>query len=104
MEFLTVREFRNDSKKVWKKLESQEKFVITNNGKPAAVMLPVSDTSLEDVLAVVRRAEMMRLLSKMQMQSVRNGNNNLSMAEIDAEIAAVRQERRAQLSRKRRVA
>jgi antitoxin (DNA-binding transcriptional repressor) of toxin-antitoxin stability system len=95
MEFLTVRDFRNNTKKIWEKLQKQEKFVITNNGKPAALMLPVNGSTLEEMLSVVRQSEMMRLLSKMQMQSVRNGTSNMTMDEIDAEIAAARRERRA---------
>ena len=90
MDFLTVRDFRTSPRAAWRKLENHNKVVITNNGKPIAVMLGVDGASLEETLAAINQAEAMRLINKIQMQAVRNGTDNITMEEIDAEIAAVR--------------
>jgi len=71
MEFLSVRELKNSSKDVWKRLAKQEKMVITNNGKPVALMLNLYNEDLENVLEIIRRAKMMGLFNKVQMKSVR---------------------------------
>jgi hypothetical protein len=98
MEFISVRDFRTSPKSAWKKLENRNKAVITNNGKPIALMLGVDDSSLEETLATIQQAEAMRLINKIQIQSVKNGTDKMTMEEIDAEIAAVRSERRVQHS------
>lgn len=90
MDFLTVRDFRTSPRSTWRKLENHNKVVITNNGKPIAVMLGVDGASLEETLAAINQAEAMRLINKIQTQSVRNGTDTITMEEIDAEIAAVR--------------
>ena len=38
MDFVTVREFRTQPAKVWKKLESGKELVVTRNGKPFALL------------------------------------------------------------------
>jgi hypothetical protein len=53
-------------------------------------MLGVDGSSLEETLAAINQAEAMRLINKIQMQSVRNGTDKITMEEIDAEIAAAR--------------
>ncbi|GHU99161.1 hypothetical protein FACS189483_08090 [Spirochaetia bacterium] len=53
-------------------------------------MLGVDGASLEETLAAINQAEAMRLINKIQTQSVRNGTDTITMEEIDAEIAAVR--------------
>jgi PHD/YefM family antitoxin component YafN of YafNO toxin-antitoxin module len=90
MDFLTVRDFRTSPRSTWRKLENHNKVVITNNGKPIAVMLGVDGASLEETLAAINQAEAMRLINKIQMQSVRNGTDTITMEEIDAEIDAAR--------------
>jgi hypothetical protein len=90
MDFLTVRDFRTSPRSTWRKLENHNKVVITNNGKPIALMLGVDGSSLEETLAAINQAEAMRLINKIHMQSVRNGTDKITMEEIDAEIAAVR--------------
>ena len=98
MEFIAVRDFRTSPQSAWKKLENRNKAVITNNGKPIALMMGIDDFSLEETLATIQQAEAMRLINKIQMQSVKNGTDKMTMEEINAEIAAARSERRAQRS------
>jgi hypothetical protein len=96
MDYLTVRELRSSPKQVWRKLQEQGQLVLTNNGKPIAIMLRVDGANLERKIDMIEQAEAMQILSEMQMESVRNGNSKMSMEEIDAEIKAARAERKVQ--------
>jgi antitoxin (DNA-binding transcriptional repressor) of toxin-antitoxin stability system len=90
MDFLTVRDLRTSPRSTWKKLENHNKVVITHNGKPIALMLGIDASSLEETIAGINQAEAMRLINKIQTQSVRNGTDTMTMEDIDTEIAAVR--------------
>ena len=92
MEFMSVRDFRNSPKEVWRKLERDGKLVITNNGKPTAVMLEIDDRDFEYTLDLLRQTEAMRAANELRVQSMRNGNTGMGMDEIEAEIAAARRE------------
>jgi hypothetical protein len=39
MDFVTVRELRSESAKIWAKLEAGEEMAITRNGKPFAILV-----------------------------------------------------------------
>jgi len=92
MNFFTVRDLRSTPKTVWDTLEEQKEVVITNNGKPAALMIPIDDTNLEDVLATVRQASAMRAVNRMRIAAAETGASRFSLDEINAEITAARTE------------
>ncbi len=94
MEYLSVRDLRT-SKEVWQRLKQDGEMVVTNNGKPIAVMLNVDGQDLDERLKAIRRAEAFELMREMQLQSVRNKTDSLSMDEIDEEIRLYREEKRA---------
>ena len=92
MNFFTVRDLRSTPKTVWDTLEEQKEVVITNNGKPTALMIPIDDTNFEDVLATVRQAGAMRAVNRMRIAAAESGASRLSLDEINAEIMAARKE------------
>jgi antitoxin (DNA-binding transcriptional repressor) of toxin-antitoxin stability system len=92
MNFFTVRDFRSSPKTVWDTLEEQREVVITNNGKPTALMIPIDSNNFEDVLATVRQAGAMRAVTRMQLAAAESDASKLSLDEINAEIAAAREE------------
>ncbi|MEQ1593416.1 MAG: type II toxin-antitoxin system prevent-host-death family antitoxin [Thiobacillaceae bacterium] len=94
MDFVTVRELRAESAKVWEKIEAGEEVVVTRNGKPFALLLNASPDALEDMLRAVRAERFGAAVRKMRAESERQGLSNMSMEEIDAEIALARKERR----------
>ena len=61
--------------------------------EPIALMSPVSEETLEESLAAIRRASATAAVSAMQQDSVKAGTDRLSSEEIDAEIKAVRRAR-----------
>ena len=84
---------------VWKDLEREGAIVITRDGRPCSLMLPTSDATLvEDVQELVfSRAR--RAVTEVRRQATLTGARNLTLAEIDAEIALARQERRRRVRR-----
>lgn len=95
MEFISVRDLRGKSSKVWQKLETEREMVITSNGKPIAVLSAVSETSLEETLKAIRRSVAVASVNSLQEQSVRSGRHRLPLKDINDAIAAVRRERKA---------
>ena len=93
MNFFTVRDLRTSPKNVWDTLNKEKEVVITNNGKPSALMIPITDINFNDVLAAVRQVNAMRAVSRMQMASVKAGLDKMTLDEINAEISAVRAEK-----------
>jgi hypothetical protein len=57
MQFLTLREFSKSPKAALAKLAQDGKAVLTNNGKPAAIMLNVDADSFERVFLLVKEVE-----------------------------------------------
>ncbi|MCL2793356.1 MAG: hypothetical protein FWD87_09720 [Spirochaetaceae bacterium] len=57
MQFLTIREFSKTPKNALSKLARDGKAVLTNNGKPAAIMLTVNAESFEKVFNLVQELE-----------------------------------------------
>ena len=84
MNFYSVRDLRNDSKGMWENLKGNGEVIITNNGKPAALMLDISEDNFE----IIRQAKAMIAFNNMRSRAAANGF--LSDEEIAAEIAAAR--------------
>lgn len=94
MDFVTVRELRAESGKVWEKLAAGEDMVITRNGKPFALLVKTEPNAVEENLKAIRQARFLRLLAEQHQRAAELGLDKMTMEEIDAEIAAARQERR----------
>jgi len=90
MDFLSVREFRASSRNIWRKLSQDGKMVITNNGKPTALLLDISSEDLEETLFALQQVKAMRLFNRMRADAEQRGF--LSEKEIEAEIQAARAE------------
>ena len=93
MNFYSVRDLRTESKNMWENLSNGDEVVITNNGKPAALMLDVSGNNLDLVLQAVRQAKAMIAFNSMRSQAAAKGY--LSDEDIEAEINTVRDELKA---------
>ena len=94
MSFFTVRDLRTSPKNVWDTLDKEKEVVITNNGKPSALMIPIADANFDDILATVRQVNAMRIVTRMQRAAAKAGLDRMSLEEINAEIDAARAERR----------
>jgi len=92
MKFHTVRDLRTQPAQVWENLKNAGPVIVTNNGKPTAIMLPITEDSFEETLAAVVQARGLRAMARAQDISAANGNDTMSLAEINDEIAAARKE------------
>lgn len=94
MKFITVRDFRISSATIWETLPREQEMVVTNNGKPVALLTPLSDKTMEETISAVRRARAINAVKLIQQQSVRNGTDTMTLEEINKEIRLSRKERR----------
>jgi len=90
MKFITVRDFRTSPAKIWKQLPIEHEMIITNNGKPIALLTPISDTDFEETLKTIRKAKAIQAVKQMQEISLKNKNSQMTEIEIENEIQAVR--------------
>jgi len=93
MKFVTVRDLRGRPGQVWKKLAEERELVLTSNGKPIALLSPVTEDSLERDIAALRRARLAETIRSIQKESKKRFPRGLNLARINAEIAAVRAKR-----------
>lgn len=94
MKFLSVRDLRGNSARVWRELPGEREMVVTSNGRPVAVLTAVDEGNVEQSLAAWRQVRATQAIAVIQRQSVQHGTDQLSMDEIDDEIAKLRQDRR----------
>ena len=88
MNFYSVRDLRTTPKSVWENLSADGEVVITNNSKPTALMLDITDGSFEETLRAVRQARAMIAFNSMRAKAAERGY--MSDEEIEAEISAAR--------------
>jgi antitoxin (DNA-binding transcriptional repressor) of toxin-antitoxin stability system len=93
MKFVSVRDLRNKSGQLWKELPGEREMVITNNGRPIAILATISESNLEESLAAFRQARAVEAVASLQRRSVEQGTDTISKDEINAEIKAVRKRR-----------
>ncbi len=90
MNFYTVRDLRTTPKTIWENLTDDGEVVITNNGKPTAIMIDISDGNFEETLKAVRQAKAMIAFNMMRKKAADRGF--MTDEEIEAEIDAARGE------------
>ncbi len=89
MNFYTVRDLRTTPKSIWESLSTDGEVIITNNGKPTAVLFDIADGSFEETVKAVRQAKAMIAFNSMRSKAAAGGY--MTDEEIEAEIAAARQ-------------
>lgn len=95
MEFVTIRDLRLKPGDMWDRLRQQRELILTSNGRPVAVIVGVEEDNLEETVAALRRARAQAAVSRLRRAAAANGTSKVSAAEIEAEIAQTRRERRA---------
>jgi len=93
MKFLSVRDLRGKSAEIWKRLPGEREMIITNNGRPIAILAAVNESNLEESLAAFRQARAVEAVASLQRRSVEQGTDKISMVEVEEEIKAVRRKR-----------
>jgi hypothetical protein len=94
MQFLTIRELSKSPAETLTRLSKDGKAVLTNNGKPQALLFKIDGNSLENTLSMLQKLEFMQNLTAMRLTSMKNGNSGMTLDEINAEINTVRKKRK----------
>ena len=93
MKFISVRDLRGRTSQLWRDLRQEKDFVVTNNGKPVAILTSTDADSFERSLRDIRQSRANAALADLHRDAAERGLNNMSMDEIDAEIQASRKRR-----------
>ena len=88
MNFYSMRDLRTETKSMWADLSRGDEVIITNNGKPSALMIEIPEGYFDEVVQAVRQAKAMIALNQMRMKAARNGY--LTDDEIEALIDEAR--------------
>lgn len=94
MDYVTVRELREKSGEIWQRVEAGEEFVVTRNGKPFALLVHTEPQAVEERLRALRLSRLGEVVQAIQAHALASGASKLTEADIQAEIDAVRRERR----------
>ena len=93
MNLITVRDLRNRSGEVWRRLAQQQELIVTSNGRPVALLASVNEDDVGKTLAMLRRARAQVAASRMRETAVTAGADRMTLDEINEEIGKARQER-----------
>ena len=94
MNFYTTTDLGTIPKNIWHTLETDGEVIITDNGKPTALMLNISEINFEEIVKAVRQAKAMAAFNSMRAKAAKQGY--MSDEEINAEIAAYRKEKKGE--------
>ncbi len=95
MEFISLPELRAQPDRVWQQLAAAEEMIVTVDGQPVALLAGVTGDTLEFTLKALRRARVQLAVSQLRANAQASGASQLSASDIEAEIQAAHQTRRA---------
>ena len=85
MNFYGIRELSNNTKNVITSVNQNGSAVITDNGKPAALMISISEENFEATLDAVRQMRARQAVDALRKQAQKNIPDGMSMDKNDAE-------------------
>jgi len=90
---ISINDLKKQSADQWLNARDKEDLVVTAQGQPVAVLLPVDAKSLEPTLSALRGVRAVQAQFALQEAAQANGTSGLSTDDIYAEIKAARQTR-----------
>ena len=99
MKTVTIRDFRTRPKQVRDALKQEQEAVLTANGRPVALMIPVDAGTVDQTLETLRRARGLEAVRALRRESREQGLDRLSDTDIDD---IIKKTRRARSSRARK--
>ena len=88
MNFYSIRDLRTDSKSLWQTINGGDEAIITNNGKPAAVMISIPEGYFDESIQAIRQARALIALNSMRIRASKDGYK--TDVEINSIIAEAR--------------
>jgi PHD/YefM family antitoxin component YafN of YafNO toxin-antitoxin module len=92
---MSMREMRSSAEKLERAIKKDGRVIITNNGKPAYVMLGVDEASFDSTIIDLNKIKFQKAAREMREAAKSNGLDKMTLEEINREIEASRVERRA---------
>jgi len=99
MKYMSIRDLRGNTAAVRKSLARDGEIVVTANGRPIAVLAPVSPGSVEETVIAIRRARFTRALEDAHASAKESGLSAMSAAEVDAVVREARKATRRRTAR-----
>ena len=96
MKTFTIRDFRSKPRAVQTELRNVSEAVLTSNGRPVALLVPVDAGSLDGQLDALRNARAVQALHGLREDAKAAGVDSLSGEGVDDLIRKSRRSRRAQ--------
>src|SRR5260370_38937508 len=93
MKTVTIRDFRTRPRQVREALKREREAVLTANGRPVAVMIPVDAGSIDQTIETLRRARALEAIRAIRSDAQQRGRGRMSAKAIDAGIANTREAR-----------
>ena len=94
MKFISIRDFRAGSSSLWEVNSPQEDYILTNHGKPTAMLVPINENDFEETVAAMRQARALQALDSLRASAKANGLDKLSMPDINRIIQKTRKKRK----------
>jgi PHD/YefM family antitoxin component YafN of YafNO toxin-antitoxin module len=94
MVFMSMRELRSSAEKLDRAIRDEGRVVITNNGKPAYLMLSVDEGSFDETIIDLNKIKFRKAAREMREAAKANGLDKMTLEEINREIEAARAEKR----------
>ena len=91
MQFVSMRELTSSPKQVQGKLASEGNIVVTHNGSPTMLVIDITGKDFIKMINYLKRQEALDILHDIQVDSARSGRDELTLDDINSEIAAYRQ-------------
>ena len=93
MRFTSVRDLRNQPGSVLRDSVKAEEIVLTSNGKPVALVVPVDSDTLEEELRVYRQVRAQVAIERMQKAAKAAGLDSMTLDRIESITNDVRRKR-----------
>ena len=97
MKTVAIRDFRTRPRQVRETLAGEREALLTSNGRPLALLLPVDAATVDQVLETLRHARALEAVRAIRRE--RAGARQLSMKDVDALVARTRRARRSRRGR-----
>jgi prevent-host-death family protein len=93
MSTITVSELKRKPAEQWREAAKTGDLVVTEQGEPVAVLVPIDAQSLEPALSTLLSVRALQAQAALQEAARQNSTHERAMADIDEEITAAREAR-----------
>lgn len=89
---VSVREVQTEPDRVWAQLRESQNLVVTSEGRPLALLVNLETDDPEEVVASLRLLRARKAVERMRNAAAKRGLTEMTLDEINWEIALSRQE------------